>query len=674
MEYAVRKFARNILLLHLLLLLVVVVLMLLASIAIRESARDQAQAQAESRQRIIAAQTARGIEAFYHSIVSDMDLLPRPEDDQVDRDRFGKIFTEITRDIPLPVVGGRKPPDRPPTTATTGTAGQGTAPPRTADRKGPPESRPPDSKNPDNRRPPPQRQQYVRGLLLGQVLGRQLEERVSHMFVVARPIPKTGPLEIREVSIKPADDAGPTPQDLATRYRDWLRTVESQSISRFELFEGRGYNLVALPVTRGTGVMIAAVPVSTITEQYLNALNADPATDVLLVNDSLQVMASSRPNLVGVDISTSGDADLALNLRASREAGFRESRILDHAFKIGDEGFDPSLFTTEPIDVSGRKWFIVVGSPLKEVDAVVAALFGKIFVWAIFVVAAITIILVSTSIQMIRGRVRLERVRTQTLRKELERARQIQQAWLPRESPSCPSIDVAAVNFPAHHISGDFYNWFELPDGRIAVVIGDVTGHGMSAAFLMATTQLLVRTTMQRITDPAACLEEVNRQLCTLIFNGQFVTLQITVLDPDGGAVEVASAGHPAPLIAGQSGFEALAVDSQLVLGVDPDAAYHTSTIDLPAGASLLMFTDGAHDVQAPNDKRLGTAGLLSACPDVGGENAPASHNARWLLDAVVARINRFRGSRELGDDLTLVAIRTTAPATSQSGELVGVA
>ena len=100
------------------------------------------------------------------------------------------------------------------------------------------------------------------------------------------------------------------------------------------------------------------------------------------------------------------------------------------------------------------------------------------------------------------------------------------------------SVDLAAANFPANHISGDFYNWFELPDGRVAVVIGDVTGHGMSAAFLMATTQLLVRTTMQRVTDPAACLEEVNRQLCTLVFNEQFVTLQILVLDPDGGPVE----------------------------------------------------------------------------------------------------------------------------------------
>ena len=103
---------------------------------------------------------------------------------------------------------------------------------------------------------------------------------------------------------------------------------------------------------------------------------------------------------------------------------------------------------------------------------------------------------------------------------------------------------------PRAHISGDFYNFFELPDGRTAVVIGDVTGHGMSAAFLMATTQLLVRSTMERMEDPGKCLAEVNRLLCTQAFNGQFVTMQLLVIDPSRRTIELATAGHPAPLLA----------------------------------------------------------------------------------------------------------------------------
>ena len=144
---------------------------------------------------------------------------------------------------------------------------------------------------------------------------------------------------------------------------------------------------------------------------------------------------------------------------------------------------------------------------------------------------------------------KLERERAAALRKELERASQIQQAWLPHRPPASRALDVAAVNYPAQHISGDFYNWFELPDGRTAIAIGDVTGHGMSAAFLMATTQLLIRTTLARITDPGQCLTEVNRQLCTQVYAGQFVTIQLLVLEPETGAIELANAGHPPPLV-----------------------------------------------------------------------------------------------------------------------------
>ena len=299
-------------------------------------------------------------------------------------------------------------------------------------------------------------------------------------------------------------------------------------------------------------------------------------------------------------------------------------------------------------------------------------MFDRIFIWAVVVLLAITGILGSTAIQMIRSRMRLERARTGALRKELDRARDIQRAWLPRESPSAPSVDVAAVNFPANHISGDFYNWFELPDGRVAVVIGDVTGHGMSAAFLMATTQLLVRTTMQQITDPAAALEAVNRQLCTLIFNGQFVTLQIMVINADGCTVSLSSAGHPAPLLSDGQAITAVDADSGLVLGVDEDTIYQTHTIEVPPEATLLLYTDGAADVQSPRGARLGLEGLRKICPTC-RPTKPGGHDAdaQSVIDAVVAGVNQFRGARELGDDLTLVAVQFASTVAMPQAELV---
>jgi serine phosphatase RsbU (regulator of sigma subunit) len=695
MEFAVKRFARNILLLHLLLLAVVLALVFFASRAIRDGAREQAQQQAESRQRMLANQTARGIEAFYHSILADMNLVPDQDDSETERGKLGSILREISREFSFPAPGATQPTTQPthPTTRPATLHQRASGPPMS------PRSLAGGGQRPGSP-PSPNKPRQAKGLLVGQLLGRQLEERVTHLFVVGRrlgppppPPPKGAPkpatppkrdmeLVLADVIVEPSTSDEPNAKALMERYQSWLLAVKEQSISKFELFGNHGFNLVAMPVSDGRALLVAAVPVSTITEQFLSAINSDPNTGVMLVNDSLTVMAASRPKIVGANVESQGDADLQANLEAFKSEGFKGSRILNHPFALAGEKFDPSLLTAEPIDVAGRKWFIVVGSPLSQVDAVVAQVFGRLVVWAVFVVIAITGILLSTAIQMIRTRLRVERVRSEAIRKELDRARHIQQAWLPRTAPQSLTIDLAAVNFPAHHISGDFYNWFELHDGRIAVVIGDVTGHGMSAAFLMATTQLLVRTTMQRITDPAECLTEVNRQLCTLMFNGQFVTLQVLVLDPDGGPLEICSAGHPAPLIADPAakdpaaGFRPLPIESQLVLGVDPDAHYETTTLNLPPFASLLLFTDGAIDLLAPNGKRLGNDGLHHTCPPrlLSPKDTAKRGDAKAMLDAVVHATNHFRGSRELDDDLTFVAIRLTQPSPATRPELAGVA
>jgi sigma-B regulation protein RsbU (phosphoserine phosphatase) len=198
----------------------------------------------------------------------------------------------------------------------------------------------------------------------------------------------------------------------------------------------------------------------------------------------------------------------------------------------------------------------------------------------------------------------------------------------------------------------------------------------MSAAFLMATTQLLVRTTMARITDPGRCLEEVNRQLCTQVFNGQFVTMQLLVLDSQTGTVELATAGHPPPLLGtedpdtGQWVLEPLRIEPQLVLGVEAEAAYETERLDLPPDALLLLYTDGAPDVEAPNGRRLGNEGLRQSLP---ARRPGRATDARALLEAVVNSVNQFRGSQALGDDLTLVAIKRKDAVAAKRPEPVGV-
>ncbi len=258
------------------------------------------------------------------------------------------------------------------------------------------------------------------------------------------------------------------------------------------------------------------------------------------------------------------------------------------------------------------------------------------------------------------------------LTRELQQARHIQLAWLPDLKSVPPGIEVSAANLPASHISGDFYNWFALPSvmqktgvsadvtdhptGKIAIVIGDVTGHGMAAAFLMATTQLLVRMNLTRYQDAGRALREVNKQLCMQSggsFKGQFVTMLVMILDTQQNRLQVASAGHPTPLLEEGGKFRSLEVEPQLVLGVNPDEDYHARTYALDAGASVILYTDGVVEAEARAGGQYGVerlVKLLQVSP-----NAEPSQRVRAILDD----IKRFSGNHDLHDDVTLVAIRT---------------
>jgi phosphoserine phosphatase RsbU/P len=184
-----------------------------------------------------------------------------------------------------------------------------------------------------------------------------------------------------------------------------------------------------------------------------------------------------------------------------------------------------------------------------------------------------------------------------------------------------------------------------------------VTGHGMAAAFLMATTQLLVRMTMQRMRDPGRCLTEVNQQLCAQIFSGQFVTMLLCVIDTKEQTIEIATAGHPPPIIGNGKSHQPLRVEPQLVLGVEPETEYSTQRFPLADGYTILLYTDGVTEAQAMSGERLQIKGLADAL-------AAEIRGAQSLADAVTAAVDQFRAGRELDDDLTLVAIQLQPSAT----------
>jgi len=372
----------------------------------------------------------------------------------------------------------------------------------------------------------------------------------------------------------------------------------------------------------------------------------------MLLDEGGKVMANPAGSMIGRSlIDDATDPRVRAIVRQYIGQGKSGTEVFDDTVRVGDTLLNRAITSIRPVELPQKKWWLVISSGLNDVDRIVNTLFRKAVFFGVFVIASVTAILVSTSTQLIRSRARLERVRHELLTKELDQARAIQLAWLPANHCKLRTLDVAAVNQPASHISGDFYNWFELPDGRVAVMIGDVTGHGIAAAFLMSTTQLMVRTILTRTADPGKCLEEVNHHLCVQVFNGQFVTMLIMVIDAERGEAFVASAGHAGPLVSEGDSFRPMPVQAQLVLGVEESMTYPTERFAISAGASLLLYTDGVIDVQNPAGERFSEERLQRS---IYGK----FENAQDLLNAVQDAVNTFRAGADLTDDLTFVALQ----------------
>jgi serine phosphatase RsbU (regulator of sigma subunit) len=604
MEEAAKRYARKILLLHLLALVVIVCGVALAARGVYGRARGQVIEQAREKQMLLAGQTARGIENHYGAIFSNLDLIRRG-----DADGDGKTD---------PKPGEGRPPGRP--------------------------------DGPDRRMP-------RTPLIFAPMLWHQLEDRVDHLFSVS---PKdgrvTGSFPSRAEKLKQATG-------VAGEAKDWIASVQvdREKLSTLRQVGNEWAHLACVAVPspgspEGRVVLVAVTPARIVKERYVDGLNAEGSVRAILVDQRGFAIAGPK----GIEAGHNMLAESADPARREIIRTFGNSdghTDLVDAKRVDDKTYPARMLTAMPIEIADRQWLLLVESDLAHVEGMVNSVFKNAFYWSAFLVLAMTALLVSSSTHMIRSRLKIEKLKNELMSRELQEARKIQLAWLPSHCDGM-GVDIAAVNEPASHVSGDFYDWFELPDGRTVITIGDVTGHGMSAAFLMATTQLLIRNTIMRVKDPGQCLTEVNRQLCGQIFNGQFVTVMVVVLDPCSGIMQASTAGHYPPLLSDGERMVPIKMDPQLVLGVDEDEVYVTEPVFLPEQYTLVMYTDGVLDVASPDGQRYGMRRLREAFTGGGP-------SARAVVESLRRNIRDFCDGVEFGDDVTLVAVQgqaVTAP------------
>jgi serine phosphatase RsbU (regulator of sigma subunit) len=235
------------------------------------------------------------------------------------------------------------------------------------------------------------------------------------------------------------------------------------------------------------------------------------------------------------------------------------------------------------------------------------------------------------------------------IEQELKIAQLIQQQFLPKSVPDLPSWHVAAFYRPARTVGGDFYDFISLPDGRVMVVIGDVTDKGVPAALVMASTHALLRGAAPRLISPGEVLAQVNDLLCADIPAHMFVTCLALVLDPATGRLVFANAGHDVPYVRTAGGVAELRARG-MPLGLMPQMAYEEKTFQLQPGDHVLLHSDGLAEAHDPGREMFGFPRVAAL---VGG-----SAGGEALIDACLARLSEFTGpEHEQEDDITLVTI-----------------
>lgn len=245
----------------------------------------------------------------------------------------------------------------------------------------------------------------------------------------------------------------------------------------------------------------------------------------------------------------------------------------------------------------------------------------------------------------------------QRLEQEINIARDIQQALLPRNFPDNPNFAVTGVNFPCLSVGGDYFDVFPLSDGRTAFVIADVSGKGLGAAILTTMLQGAL-SGMTLGTDPARVFNHVNRFLCDHSEVGRYATVFFGLLDPDGH-LEFINAGHPSPFLIRRGVAEEAFTEGSYPVGLVPEAEYTAACLKLEPGDTLVLFTDGVTEAMDPEEELFGVPRLRQVL--AGQTECPLEYLQKCILEAVE---NFTRGAHQ-ADDLTLLIVRYRATAAS---------
>ncbi len=273
----------------------------------------------------------------------------------------------------------------------------------------------------------------------------------------------------------------------------------------------------------------------------------------------------------------------------------------------------------------------------------------------------LSLLCANAAIAVENARLHDEIVRSRLVEQDLAFARSIQLSFLPQEMPKLRGFRFSAHYQPARQIGGDFYDFIPLDDDHIGVLIGDVSGKGVSAALFMARFTTDFRVLAVREKDPEKLISRINNSVCAQSCQGMFITLLFLVLNKSSGEAVYVNAGHLPPIIWNSSEREYVTVRGigGPPIGIVPDLHYASGKLSLSPGACILLSTDGL--VEAKNDQgcQFGWEGIEN-CLTAGASDVESAKSR------ISFSVSQFAGECPQSDDITLVLVGFAASGHSR--------
>ena len=240
----------------------------------------------------------------------------------------------------------------------------------------------------------------------------------------------------------------------------------------------------------------------------------------------------------------------------------------------------------------------------------------------------------------------------QALERDLQLANDVQTGFLPSNPPELSEYEFYQYYHPANHVGGDYYDYIQLPDERIAVIVADVVGHGVAAALMMAKLSAETRFALASQPNLAAAINQLNDSL-SAIATDRFVTLIAVLLDPNTHTATMVNAGHMSPMHRHADGSvdEPIEEEADLPLGVMEGVEYEQIEVTLQAGDTLTMYTDGINEAMNSSDDEYGMDAIRKLAQE-------KDSSAQELGETIIADVRQFIGNGAQFDDMCLVCLR----------------